>query len=52
MKPIMYYWLFIVDFIRYKRISNKQENGVSESSEYIFIRWKLGELLHKPPTQR
>jgi len=28
----------MVDFTRYKCISNKEENGVSESSEYILIR--------------
>jgi len=35
MKPLMYYWLFMVDFIPYKCISNKYDNGVSESTEYI-----------------
>jgi len=32
-----YYWLCMVDFIPYKCISNKQDNGVFESSEYNYL---------------
>jgi len=36
-KPSTYYYVFMVGFTRYKCISNIYENGVSESSDHIFI---------------